>query len=169
MAATLSDLNPLWFVVGLGLVGAFSTAFIWVGKMNSDRESSRGFMEEIRKDLREIRDNVNKIFQRFSSPTTASASPKTLTPLGDTISAALQVSGIVAKLAEDLHSQSVGKSDYEIQIFAQGYIDRWEPESDLEKAIQQCAFDHGLQRMDVMDVFAVELRDALLKKVRQAP
>ena len=68
-------------------------------------------------------------------------------------------------MAERLRPQVAGKSNYEIQVFAQEYVNDWSPEEALEKAIQQCAFDHGIPRMDVMEVmevFAIELRDALL-------
>ena len=49
-----------------------------------------------------------------------------------------------------------------MQVFARKHIDGWSPEEALVQAIQQCAFDHGIHQVDVMEVFAIELRDALL-------
>lgn len=169
MNAASPGFDPVWLLVGFsGIVAviALGTVFVqfgkWVGAVNTDRTNFQAFMDEIRADVRAIREDIGKIFSRMPSTTAVSASPRRLTSLGRKISVLLKAGDVVARMAEDLRPQTAGKSNYEIQVFAQKHIDAWSPEGALESAIQQCAFDHGIPRADVMEVFAIELRDALL-------
>ena len=52
---------------------------------------------------------------------------------------------------------------YDIQEFCRQYLrDEFNPDRDLELKIKATAFENGIDRHQVLDVLAVELRDKLL-------
>jgi hypothetical protein len=58
----------------------------WKGSVDSDRRNFHEFMNEIRVDMREIRNDIKRIFDRLPLETTGSSSPIGLTDLGESVS-----------------------------------------------------------------------------------
>ena len=162
--------NPL---VWIGLLSLSAVAFglvfglgQWKGKVDSDRASFKEFMTGIKGDLAEIRSNINRIFERLPSPRPlASGSPLRLTELGRKISARLDAGTIADSLLPQLRERSSGLQPYEIQELCFAHVrEKYEPPEDVEALVLQCAFDDGLDREQVLDVIAIELRDRLLPR-----
>ena len=145
--------NPLlWLAVVSGLIGIG----IRVGKINEHRSTVSTFMEEIRKDIKTI-------LGRLGPATTQTASPIRLTDLGRSISDALGASAWAADRVADLAERIADMPAYDIQVLAFEYVEEFTPDEAMEDRIKQCAFENGLKRKQVLDVFAIELRDRLLR------
>ena len=120
-------------------------------------------MAEFRADIKEVRDNVNKILGRLGSDTVAGTSPLRLTEKGQRISARLNAAALAKEIAPRLEARVAGKQPYEIQEICFEYARReYVPSPEVQALIMQCAFDNGIDRDQVLDVLAIELRDLLL-------
>ena len=158
-AAVVNDVfaNP-WVWVGLlvALVGAVFTLGQWKGKVDSDRASFKDFMKEVRNDIKEI-------LRRLPSHVLGGGSPLQLTEYGRSISERLDAVALAQEIAPRLQVQIEGKAPYEIQERCFDYVrHEYEPPDEVESLIKTCAYDHGIDRGQVLDVLAVELRDKLL-------
>lgn len=156
------SINPaVWAVGALTLIIAALTFIvrfsIWVGKMNEHRITVHAFMDEIRKDIKDI-------LGRLGPPaTTATDSPTTLTDLGRSISQLLGASEWAKHHAAKLAGQASGMPAYDIQQMASRYVkEKYAPDDEMEAKIKQSAYENGIKREQVLDVLAVELRDVLL-------
>ena len=154
--------NPLFWIallsllsVAAGVIFAFGQ---WKGKVDSDRASFKEFMKEVRNDIKEI--------LRRSSHTLAGSSPLRLTDLGRAISERLDAPALTQTLAPLLQERIKGKTPYEIQEICFDYIrHEYKPPDKIEELIKTCAYDNGIDRGQVVDVLAVELRDRLLAMI----
>ena len=165
--------NPVVWIGSLSLaavvVGAIFSIGQWKGRLDADRSTLRKDIDSDRVTIRdfmaEIRADIKKIFERLPPPltTVAGVSPLRLTELGRKISARLTASAIADGLAPHLRERVAGLQPYEIQELCFAYIrDEYEPPDDLRTLILQCAFDNGIDREQVLNVIAIELRDQLL-------
>lgn len=138
------------------------------------REEFHGYLEEIRKDVRENRETTRKIGEdvevikatlaRFPSAAVSDSSPLHLTDIGESISDALQAREWAERTAAGLGERVKGKRPYEVQDISFEYVkNEFKPTDEQEVEIRTCAYEKGVKRDIVLDVLAVELRDALLK------
>ena len=164
-----------WYANPLVWIGLLSLAAVvfglvfglgqWKGNLDSDRASFKEFMAGIKGDLAQIRSDINRIFERLPSGPLARGSPLRLTELGRKISARLDAGTIADSLLPQLRGRSSGLQPYEIQELCFAHVrEKYEPPKDVEALILQCAFDDGLDRKEVLDVIAIELRDRLLPR-----
>jgi len=149
--------NPITYLVILGVVSAIVTASIWVGKINE----RTGKTSEL---LKEIRDDIKRIFERLPPVTATSKSPAQLTDLGKKISKDLEVAGWVREAAETLREKTSGKPPYEVEELANTYVFSLVNFSPEEKEkVKECAYSNGLDKSKVYRVYVIELRDLLLE------
>ena len=158
--------NPLFWIAFLSLLSVAAGAIFafgqWKGKVDSDRASFKGFMTEVRNDIKEI-------LGRLPSHTLTGSSPLRLTDLGRTISERLDAPALAQDLAPFLQERIKGKTPYEIQEMCFDYIrHEYKPPDEVEALIKTCAYDNGIDRGQVVDVLAVELRDRLLGMVARS-
>ena len=150
---------PEWgayLIIGLAALGAIFGVGKWVGAVNADRISFKTFMNEVRKDIKEI-------LQRLPAKVVTGQSPVRLTDLGKRVSECLDAPSIVRGLASELIDRVAGKPDYEVQEMCFSYIDEeYTPPPEVETVVRKCAYEHGIERDQVMRVLGVELRDQLL-------
>ena len=135
----------------------------WQGEVNTDRTNFKSFMEEIRKD-------VKQILTRLPPVPTAAGSPIMLTDLGERISQAVNAAEWAAAEAENLALETKGKDSLEIQEIAFDFAqNKFEPSAEMLKIMRACAFENGIDLSGVREVLGVELRDVLLGRhgVRQ--
>ena len=45
--------------------------------------------------------------------------------------------------------------------------DEYKPSDEVEKDIKKCAYDNGIDRAEVLNVLAVELRDEIFRLIEQ--
>ena len=113
--------------------------------------------------MREIREKIDKIFERLPRKVAAGDSPIRLTDLGRAVSGQLNVGAWADRHAVQWKSDFDGKQAYEIQEFCFSHVDGEDVFSDVElRAIKQNAYENGLDEEQVRRVYAIELRDRLL-------
>ena len=156
--------SPLPWIVALVGVG------IWVGKVNERTSAVSNVMIEIRNELRTIVQKVEQVLLRVDCGV-ARGSPLQLTEVGKSMSETLGSTAWAEAKALDLFEQARGMGPYDVQEFSKKFVtDEFKPDAEMESAIdaemesaiKACAYEHGLQRNDVLQVLAVELRDQLL-------
>ena len=150
--------HPTTIIVGLvTVIGAAFKIARWTGSVDADRGRFDAFMEEVRADIK-------KILDRLPLPsTTMSGSPLRLTDLGRRISEELDAAALAEQLAPALRDQAEGKDPYSIQELCFEYVrGKYEPPEETELRIRLLAFDNGIDREQVINVIAIELRDRLL-------
>ena len=150
------------------VVGTTWAIAYWVASVNSerralrkdidvDRNTIKGFMDEIRSDIK-------KIFERLP-PTpmlVKSDSPISLTDLGEQAAKEMDVYAWASSVAPDLLDQVAGKQEFEIYEFCSEYIHSLKDEEMLRK-VAACAYNHGTDSGSVLTVLMVVLRDKLLE------
>ena len=152
-----------WWVVPSIVVAVMAAAALifkigrWVGSVDSDRDKFRAFMEEVRKDIKEI-------LGRLPPVPVAGGGPIQLTDLGRDISETLQAREWAERAAAALGERVKGKPPYEVQDICYDYVKKeFHPTDEQEAKIRTCAYENALDRDKVPDVLAIELRDVLLK------
>ena len=157
-------MNIYWFcgIAATVLIAVITLAFKigdWRGHVDSDRDTFKKFITEVRDDIKEI-------LKRLPPDTVKGTSPLQLTELGESISEELKASDWAKGTAPLLIAQIRGKHPYEIQEFCLEYATKlFTPSEDLDRKIQTCAYQKGISKEQVLRVLAVELRDELLKEM----
>ena len=150
--------HPATIVIGIGaLATAIVKISLWAGGVNADLRSLKESVGEIRK-------TVEKILSQLSPRTTvASASPLKLTELGRKVSEELGAAALAETLAPALQARIEGLDPYSIQELCYDYVrSEYKPPEEVETGIRLLAFDNGIDRDQVVNVVAIELRDRLL-------
>ena len=128
----------------------------WCGEVNSDRKIFKEFMEEIRRDIKDI-------LNRLSPPPTTTESPIRLSELGEQISKNVGAKAWAAEVAQELVDQTKGMNPFEVQTLSFEHAKSFEPGDELLAKMQQSAYESGLDLEGVERVLGVELRDHLLQ------
>ena len=148
----------VWLIVPLAAGGLLFRVGMWVGAVNTDRESFKDFTRAVRDDIQELQRDIKTLLRRRGSPTISSGSPLRLTKIGKRISEALNVPVTAETLALSLKPRVSGKLPYDVQEFCFEYIrDEYTPSAEDEYKIKNCAYENGLDRDDVLDVLAIML------------
>ena len=159
--------QPLTYVVILAIAGLIWRGGQWMGSVNTDRDSFKTFMREVRDDIKEIRSHIIRIFQKLDpeASTVERGSHLRLSKLGRDLSDRLDAKDWAKRAAPTLGDAVMGMTPYQLQDFCFEYVGSltFEDNEDLLIHIQACAFDHGLTERQVRDVLAVELRDLILQ------
>jgi hypothetical protein len=138
--------------IGVSLVGIG----MWIGAVNSDRDSFKTFMAR-------IETKVDDILKRLPPVTVAGSSPLRLTDLGQTISEQIGGKELARTLAPTLLEKIKGMEPYEIQEECRRYVtEDFAPTEEQERIFKACAFENGIKVEQIWNVVAVELRDELL-------
>ena len=164
-----------WVLIAPGVLAVLAVGAVvwkagaWYNAVNTDRATFKEFMKEVREELkevreelREIRQHLTRVFQRLPVRTTADDSPVRLTDLGQTIADELTAREWARSLAPTLLPTIVGTRPYEVDEFADHHVTDDLPE-DWRVRVAECAYEHGLQRDQVLAVLRVVLRDELLR------
>ena len=155
--------NPLVWIGVAGIVFAVVRTILAIGQWKGRVDSS---LDTIKTTLKEIRDDVKQIFERLPRPSSSlftDNSPLRLTDLGRSISETLGAPQWAAEVAPSLKNRVKDMVAYDIQEFCRTYVYReFQPTPDQEEKIKACAYENALDRREVLDVLAIELRDVLL-------
>lgn len=156
--------HPGWFTLILAVASLIFFAGRWVGGINDLKDT-------VGTAISEIRDDIKKIFERLPPPTISQTSPLKLTDLGRDISGEVNASQWADTNSKRLMERLRGKKPFEIQEFCFKYVKgaEFKPTPETENAIRESAYNHGTTVDQVKDVFAIELRDALLSLTGQSP
>ena len=156
-----------WYITALvtlflALVGSIAAGAFWAGKIQEHKGIVEKFMAEIGADIK-------KILERLPPNTSTHEIPVKLPELGETVSSHMVAKEWAKEAAWDLVDESAGKKEYEILRNCQSYVqDDSLLNSSLDCNIAEVAYEHGIREDQVRDVFAIELRDALLAIMAEA-
>lgn len=154
--------NAPTVVLFLAILGALYRFQWWRGRVDEHMTTVRDFMKEVRLDIK-------KLLGSHTPPTVVGTSPLRLTPLGQEISVALDVSSWAKRAVGLLGDRARGKRPDEIQELCFEYIyDEFRPSAELETAISVNAYDNGVNKEQVLSVLAVVLRDELIGAAESA-
>ena len=128
----------------------------WYGEVNSDRNKFSNFIEEIRKDIKEI-------LSRLPPSPTTSSSPIQLTELGKQISENIDAKSWAEKFAQELFEKTQNMTPFQIQTLSFDHVKSFEPDETLLYKMQESAYESGIDFEGVKNVLGVELRDRLLR------
>jgi len=155
-------------VVGVAAVGVVWKAAVWHACVNRDRKKFDTFITKVGDDLKEIRNDIKSIFQKLPSDAVAGHSPVQLTDFGKKIAKSVKSSDWANQHAPCLIQQAHGKAEFEIFEICTEYISKtFEKEDDFNAIVRKGAYDCGTSTIDVMKVYQVELRDAVLKLISE--
>ena len=93
----------------------------------------------------------------------ARGSPIRLSELGEKVSERINAKALAEGLVIAMVDRVEGESPYDIQEACFAYVkEEWPVPEETDRLIRDCAFENGIDRDQVMNVVAVELRDLLL-------
>ena len=151
----MDEVNPLWIIAAIAVIGVVYGIGEWTGNVNSDRKSFKTFMKDIRK-------KIDEILERLPPRTETAASPIRLTDFGLRISEQVRATELARELAHRLRARVEGLEDYDIQETCLTFVENeYEPIPEVDARIKKVAFDNGLERRQVLRVIGLELRDIL--------
>ena len=149
--------GPVLTIAVIAFIGAVLKIGEWKGNVDSDRTSFKEFMEEVRKDIKNILKRL--------PVTTGADSPLSLTDIGERVSKQLKAIAWADRVSKKLEERCAGKEAYQIHEFCFEYVyNEFAPDDEQEREIKMCAYENGIDRRAVLDVLAVELRDKLLEQ-----
>lgn len=105
----------------------------WQGEVDGDRKRFNNFIEEIRKDIKNI-------LSRLPPSPTTSASPIHLTQLGERISKNLDAESWAEKIAKEMVDQTLDMDSLQIQEESFKKAKSFEPDETLLKNMRNSAF-----------------------------
>ena len=152
----MSITNPLTYLLILAGLGAVAKIFMWVGAINTERESWKGAIDR-------IDENIKTILGFITPATVMPGSPTKLTELGASIAKEINAQELARALVGELVSEADGKHPYEVEKLCFAYVKACKLTDEQRNLIYTAAYAHGLDDEDVLDVVAVELRDELIK------
>ena len=130
----------------------------WKGGINSDRDTFKEFMKE-------VRDKLDRIFERLPPPGLSTTdSPVVLNALGKKVSEAMDIKAWAKDVAPGLLERVAGWKEHRVYEFCTEHakgLDLTEEQQDIAKAL---AYEHGFRADEVRTAYAIELRDALLER-----
>ena len=159
-------LNSPVIVVVISAASAMVGIGIWIGKVNTNLSTLNTSLSQF---MKEIRDDIKKIFERLPSPTLSGSSPLRLNELGRSISEKLEGRTWAEETAPQLVGKMRDKSSYEIQSQCFDFVEQAELEQSMRKAVLDCAYENGISEDQVLDVLAIELRDTALRLTGHHP
>jgi len=123
-------------------------------------------VKNLKTDMDTVKEDIKSILQQLPSPAAKSKSPLTLTEKGQKIAKALDADDVIAKLAGVIHIPK-DASPFNIQDMCQtAFFSHWRElftEDEISK-IEDSAYENGVGIYDVLKVYAILMRDHILKK-----
>ena len=165
--------TPWWVFVSLAVVvgGLVVRVAVWLGRVDTRLTAVEKRLDTIAKSLKEglaeVRGDVKDILTRMGGPPAAqSNSPISLTEFGKKISATVAAKLWSVEHAPHLVSDAKGKAEFEIYDLCVAHVNQqFEHDEDLQRRVRAGAYDLGTQQAEVLRVYAVELRDEVLRQI----
>ena len=171
------DISPLLDSIGLGgvppwlawsiiilvlffkplIFNPLKNALHWKWSVDRKLDSHAERIGKVEKDINGM--------QRMIYGAFASKGPRTLSKLGKRIARDVDAGKLAASLASQLNERTRSMSAYLLQEFCFEYADNeFKPTVEIERKMQDCAYENGVILATVRDVIAVALRDTLLSR-----
>ncbi len=102
-------------IVVVACIGMLTTVGMWIGRVNSDRDSFREFMKKIEKEIKSINKKLEKIFLLLPEPIERTTSPISLTDYGKKLAGKIGASEISDMKLSEVTIQVKGFNAYQVQ------------------------------------------------------
>lgn len=168
---------PLWFYIVMAIATAIGVIVSiwfptskrlrenaeWKGEVNAHKSNVTKILDEIKNDVKEIRD-----FLFGNRKVLSSESPLALTDLGKTISNEISAKDWAKKISPTLLEKVKQYSrEFEIYEFCKNYMKHdFSPSEQELNQMREIAYNHGIDVSGVYSVLSIELRDELLKLIK---
>ena len=139
----------------------------------AERDDAAGWLDELR-----IRDWTNAELPgrlgtaaeapRQPEPLLAANSPLQLTEIGRTIAGEIGADAWAAELAPILTERAAAEPPYKVDPLCEDYVDRF-LEQQMRDRVAEAAYEHGMERKDVLGILRVVLRNRLLADTGRDP
>lgn len=157
--------NPNTYVAIGMAIGVVWAAARWVGGVSQFNKSAKDTFDEIKRELRALRDRIDSILYPGHAPESIRGSRIILTDLGNKIADEVRANDLAEGLSGILSERAIGKNPYEIQELCFDYLENeYQPSAETRNLIQVCAFDNGVKEYNVRRVIALMTRDKLLEQ-----
>ena len=169
--------QTIYYLVAGGavLVGAIIAILLrieargrWKGEMEAHKSEMTEHKALVVNFMETINNRLIEIFDRLHPAVVAGSSRLRLTRLGETIAEELRPNRLISSMADTVEGQVSSMQPYDVQEFCKYHIHEvFKPDEEQDakiKACKACAFDHGLEDRQVLDVPVVLLRDELLSR-----
>ena len=167
MTITIAELfyGLLTFVAGvIATVGSVYVIFKMMFNIGAWKGGIENRLEGLEKDVTWIKGYIVQLPRFLPSDAVDSKSPRTLSELGKNISREIDAKKLVKSLVPILAERSKGLEEYDVQKLCYDYVHmEFEPTDEIDRRLKGGAFNNGVSRWTVLEVLAIELRDALLK------
>ncbi len=166
--------NPLvWVALGLAFFGVFHRVSRWMGEVDANKTAFKEFMDRVDGRLSKIDGNIREIFGRLSPhQSVETKSPVQLTQYGKDISAYLDVKSWANEQVARLLPKTASIPDddtleYRIFTICQAYVrEAFETNANMKTNIEAAAYNRGTDTIQIIKVYEVELRDAVLANIK---
>ena len=143
-----TEINPVWILAGLALIGAIGSCIwrvsAWHANVNSDRENFKEFMERVEGKIDTLIGNIGRLIDWQGGPALERGSPLKLSEVGQKILDALDIPAMAKELAPKVKPKVEGKVPYDIQEFCFTYIrDEYDLPPEAEKRIKEYVYGSG--------------------------
>ena len=156
--------------VATGIIAGVWKFGVWYGKVNRSLVSFEGFMTSVRDDLKEIRNDIRRIFRALPSEAVTGKGPVQLTEFGKRIAESVNSSEWAKEQATDLVSSAKDMPEYEVFDLCVDRASKFADEDpDFITLLRKGAYECGTSSIEVIKVFNVELRDAVLNLLELEP
>ena len=147
-------------LVWLAILGGLGGLIYWKGQVDSDLSTLKAFMTEIRADIKSILERVRPV-------TVAAGSPLQLTGFGKTIAESFGAEDWARESVSSVATpnEMVVKEPYQIDELCNEYVQN-KIASEEYNRVQGCAYKHGIEPNDVLQVLRVVLRDQILNSLQ---
>ena len=148
--------NPWGLILAiLGAAGAIFAVGKWVGALNSDRKAFKTFMDEVRRDIKEL-------LSRTATQVAVGRSALKLTDLGQEIASEVDADAIAADMAPAVLREVQGMSLYDLQEHCLSYVEAHDLPDAVEIRVKDSACNNELTHRQVLRVIGIVLRDKVL-------
>ena len=139
----------------------------WKGKVDADRKAFKIFMKEVRKKL-------DTLIQAMPPPLVTRLSPVRLTEFGQKISQKIDAAEWAQQAASDMLDdelrEKISQDPLKVQEESASYVKKLPKlEEPFRTRARTCAYENGIAWEQLLNVLAIELRDALLVLVENEP
>lgn len=173
--ATLIADNQYFTIAGIAVVGAVIWELIrflwkhlrvifgagkWVGMVETELSALKEMMTEVRSDIKNL-------FERLPHrQSVKGASPVQLTEFGKDISEHQMIDAWAAEYVTDLVEKLHSKEEFDVFETCVKFISgKMESDPNFARVVRKAAYEHGTDVEQVIKVYEVVLRDAVMAKI----
>ena len=140
--------NPTTYIATVAVLGILWGVHRWLAKVGYTTSEFPKLVQEIRDELKGIRDQIQQIFKLLPRQPVVGASPLKLTDFGEKIADNIQAQAWADKVAPGLVREVADMRPFEIDQFSNTYVETRLPK-ELHERVASTAYEVGTTLEDV--------------------